>query len=155
MLTSLTYVAAREVDARCRTPGRWAAFMHRLALCAVAILGCDPGRAASFLVPTPLPASPDRLEVREAVAIATALGETYGLVPLPPNDDCPYARLWGPDERREQGLNLCVREHHKGGVEIGLSEIMTFNWGPRGDSLLRALTDTLRAHFGPRVTRTR
>lgn len=133
--------------------------MHRLPVVlalAFLVAACDPiVRATLLLAPAParqrdlvrtpsdsapaIPA-PVVLEAVERVA------GRFGLKALPPGR-CPHA--WeGPGlSGRTQFLNICAAVLPSGDVQLWITEGLTTRWTVHGDSLRRALADTL-AQFG-------
>lgn len=60
---------------------------------------------------------------------------------------CPHAWRGPQTLRRPQFLSLCARESPTGRLDVRVAEVLTSRWSAQGDSLRRAITDTL-ARFG-------
>ena len=138
----------------------------RRAWCLVTItpilLACDPLVARTLrLTPSPGPRTDSTavasVDARHQLALAATdrLANRFGLEPVPPSGEC--TRSWRlPHHRRKEvppwssGLSVCVESVTSDALEVQISEI-TRQWSPKGDSLQRALADTL-ARYGTVVT---
>jgi hypothetical protein len=130
--------------------------MHRARLgigWALLLAACEPV-VSSRLRLAPAPTTADSATARigaapsEALAAVERLAVAYGLRPesgFP--KEC--AREWrsGPSGPQRLRLYICASAPTQGGLEVRLSEYITSRWTLRGDSLRRALADTL-ARFG-------
>ena len=116
--------------------------MHRaLTVLAVAFLAaCDP------LVHETLRVSPGR----EPAIAAAAIGPValrFGLQPYAGRSEtAPGTRAWqGPIEANGHSqLYIRAVSASDGGLTVTVGEMFTNRWSPRGDSLRRAIADTLR-----------
>jgi hypothetical protein len=121
---------------------------------ALLLLGCDPVVSNTLrLTPSPV-AVADSVTVQagatraDALAAVERLALTYG---LQPQSEFPKrcTREWrsGPTGQYRLRLYMCAVVPPGGGLDVQLSEYITDRWSPKGDSLRRALADTL-ARFG-------
>jgi hypothetical protein len=119
------------------------------------MVACDQVVRTSLRLPR-APATADSIRAQpnamrtDPIAAVERLALAYGLhgeAQFP--KEC--AREWrsGPYSQRRPPMRLyiCVKLLPEGGLEVQLSELLTPRWSPRGDSLRRALADSL-ARFG-------
>ena len=129
--------------------------MRRLAVLGICVLlvGCDPGRAVSYVVRTPGPAPmPDSVS-RALSAIAGTLADRYR---LESDGEAERPRCFvrnhdidpAPERDHTVTLRFCERLATGGGVELRLHEYFTTRWSPIADSLRSDLAATLGARFG-------
>jgi hypothetical protein len=130
--------------------------MHRvvyaLAL-ALPLIACDPIVDSSFrLAPAataPGVAAQAAQVPREALAAVEGLARQFGLAEEA-SDPKSCVRAWRGERYRRglQQLFLCVGPPTPEGVRARLSELLTTSWTPRGDSLRRALADSVARYGG-------
>jgi len=121
----------------------------------VLIVACDPARIARFGVyPTDATLAPDAIVLSQSLQIARSFAEKYQMQSMSGDRDCPLGRYFVEDtvHGRQVGLNFCVRTA-KGATEFRLVEIITSEWGEKGNALRLELLDTLRTCFGTSAVR--
>jgi hypothetical protein len=135
--------------------------MRKSCLAVVLILvlfACDPGKSITFrVVPSPSVQANSALAARDSIQAAGAavgrLALHFGLPPYPEKPvECEQAWLIsgyprGNSQRALGNLFLCTVTPADGTLEVRLSETLTTRWSPKGDSVRRALADTL-TRFG-------
>jgi len=111
-------------------------------------LGCDPGRTEHVLITPPggAPVSDSVRQVSAAITAAAAARHRLRVEEESTTRRC-FARAVGGAT-----LRLCEGPATTGGLDVWVSEAITSNWSPVGDSLRHEVTDTLRTRFGPWVT---
>ena len=114
---------------------------------ALLLSACDPGVQVQFLVA----AAGDDSTAQQSAQIAASLAQRHDLKPNPLESSCDVASFHSRMSPTSW-LDFCVDQKPQS-VSIVLSEFITTDWGPRGDSLRHELDDTLRIRFGDRVTR--
>ena len=128
--------------------------MHRLlvliGIAVVLVTGCDFIVRTSLRVVPPPPATVDttvhgRSPV-DAMAAVERLALRFGLTPEE-NKSATGPKSWrGPAYKGSGARKLYVYASVGGDgvLSVDVSEILTTHWSPRGDSLRKALADTLR-----------
>ena len=162
-MTRVTLAVLKELaDGRARCMVRVADRHKQLGLGFLAaglalIAACEPGQLARFDI-SPVQASPaaDSLVLLQARQIARDFAERYQMHTMPGDDECPLGRYFARDSvrGREVGLNFCIQPQ-KGATEFRLVEIITPQWGAKGNALRAELLDTLRSRFGTAAVRER
>jgi hypothetical protein len=126
---------------------------------ALLLLGCDPAVGMTLrLTPSPVLPSvavsqaqhPDEaaLEALDRVA------QVFGLDKLPEGGGNTCDAQWLlSGSRRQTGLAICATRSDDGNLEVSVGEFFASHWSPRGDSLRRAVADTLARYGQVRIPR--
>ena len=123
--------------------------MHR-SLTVVALLfvaACDPNVHDTFRV-SPAAVRTDQaptLQPQDALERVAIVASRFGLELQPAQSDSSV-RNWRSSVETHRPTPLSVRTVRAadGGVTVTVREMFTNRWSPRGDSLRRAIADTLR-----------
>ena len=120
----------------------------------LSVLGCDPVMSQRFRV-SPAPDTATGRSVARGLVNSTGalrmlhgVAEQYGLLHLAPSrSGCTQEWHLQDHFPDVEFLVLCAQVHADSVLEVWISEGITSRWTPKGDSLRRALTDSL-ARFG-------
>ena len=148
----LMCIIPKEADA---TPaGRSCGWVVRFLIIALTGLACDPAIGTTLrLTPSPPPAdtsmSPARPGADAAFEAVGRVARAFGLAPAPDSDrTTSCVQQWlRPGNRRQTAISICARRRQDGVAEVVIGEAVTTRWSPLGDSLRRAVADTL-ARYG-------
>lgn len=129
--------------------GRTVRRSYRYLLVLLVSLGCDPIVSQRIvLAPSPSEAQPDTAHGR-AVAAVQSIAHDFGLRLVSNDDQSRCSHRWQsaqPHRFRHSllRLSICVGPVTSNQIEVRIVEMITNCWSPKADSLLRAVTDTLR-----------